>query len=183
MVPLYLADWLHPVSTQRSQVLMEMFGLWWILSIVNLILTSRLKISATYFITFFYSASLAAVLINLLDMHRLTRKSSTTLTTREEIDGPSQLSQEHGSHDQNNGRLDDEAASERTPLIPRTESPIPLPPLRQGESELGWIWILEFLLLAVFPAIIMLQILFSMSEGLGPTVVEGSSPLFGTFFT
>ncbi|CAG8604049.1 3297_t:CDS:2 [Acaulospora colombiana] len=71
-------------------------------------------------------------------------------------------------------RLNRKSATEVTPLIPRAEEL--LATHRLGDDQLGWIWTLEFILLAVFPAILMLQILFALLAALGPTVTDGSKP-------
>ncbi|KAG8763923.1 hypothetical protein FRC15_007826, partial [Serendipita sp. 397] len=176
LLPLYLADWWRPVPTQRAQVLIEMCTFWWIVSILNLILVARTGITATYFITFYYAATLAATIVTLLDMHRLSRKlPPSVLTSGQRVQDPEENGNSGrvgGGHENENG--DD--ATERTPLIPRAEDLIL--PKRPAQEQLGWIWIIEFTLVAVFPVVLMFQTLFTLLAALSPTVVDGSAPVF-----
>ncbi|PVF98565.1 Zn-dependent exopeptidase [Serendipita vermifera] len=166
LLPLYLADWFKPVSIQRAQVLSELLVFWWILAAINLVFMGRNTLSGAYFITFFYAATLATTIVTLLDMHRLNRKVPIPDIGPEEEQEEAMPS---------NGRARDvESATEVTPLIPRAEELLATRKL--GDDQLGWIWTLEFILLAVFPAILMLQILFALVAALGPTVIDGSKP-------
>jgi hypothetical protein len=169
LAPLYIADWFKPVAIQRAQVLTELLVVWWILATINLILMGRNRFAGGYFITFFYAATLATTIITLLDMHRLNRKV-TILDTRPE-------NGEDGDIPSNGRARDVESATEVTPLIPRAEDL--LAPRRLGDDQLGWIWGIEFILLAVFPAILMLQIMLALLAALGPTVTDGSKPSLG----
>jgi hypothetical protein len=149
--------------------MLEMCAFWWIVAIVNLVFIARNSVLGGYFITFFFAASASACVVALLDLHRLDRKPSVPTFTDEVP---------HHAHESGNVRVEDvESVTERTPLLAAEDV---LSPPHQSEDMLGWIWALEFLLLAVFPVITMLQIMLSLLAGLGPTVVEGSKPLFGT---
>ncbi|KAG8834684.1 hypothetical protein FRC17_007769 [Serendipita sp. 399] len=173
LLPLHLADRWQPVSTQRAQVLVEMCTFWWIISILNLVLVGRTGITATYFITFYYAATLAATIVMLLDMHRLSRKlPPSVLTSGRHLEHQDESEGARSSVNHENG----DNSTERTPLIPRAEDLVS--PRRHVQEQLGWIWVIEFLLLAVFPAVLMFQTLFSLLAALGPTVVDGSTPLF-----
>jgi hypothetical protein len=150
--------------------MLEMCAFWWIAAIVNLVFMARNSIFGGYFITFFFAASTSACIVTLLDLHRLDRQPDPSVPTFTEAEL-------HHEYADGNGEVEDaENATERTPLLAAEDI---LSPTRQGEDRLGWIWALEFLLLAVFPVITMLQIMLSLLAGLSPTVVEGSKPLFG----
>ena len=161
-----------PVSFQRTQVLVEMLAFWWIVEIFNLAFTIRNSFTGGYFITFFYAATLGATLIALTDMHRLHKQHAHSPVIPAEDDGSMSHGAENGA-----GVRDIESANERTPLIPRTDELHA--PRRPGEDVIGWMWVLEFLVVAVFPAVVMFQIMWALLVALGPTVVDGSTPLFG----
>jgi hypothetical protein len=149
--------------------MLEMCAFWWIIAIVNLVFMARNSVFGGYFITFFFAASASACIVALLDLHRLDRKPSVPTVPEE---AP------HHAHESGNIRVEDvDSVTERTPLLAAEGV---LSPPRQSEDKLGWIWTLEFLLLAVFPVITVLQIMLSLLAALSPTVVEGSKPLFGT---
>lgn len=176
LLPLYLAHWWSPVSVQRAQTLVEMCTFWWIVAIINLVFTAQKSVTGGYFVTFFYAGTLGATVITLTDMHRLNKQDKYTHAPPQH-DGGGVLHENRAVI--NAGVRDIESASERTPLIPRAED---LPaPRRLGEDTLGWMWTLEFLVLAVFPAIIMFQIMWTLLAALGPTVVDGSTPLHGQY--
>lgn len=156
------------MPVQSAQVQLEMCAFWWVICIVNLVFMARNSIFGGYFITFFFAASLSACVITLLDLHRLDPKPDTTDATFAE-DEP------HDIHENGDGRHE-ENATERTPLLAAED--VLSPPLND-EGRLGWFWVLKFALVAVFPAVIMLQIMMSLLAALGPTVVEGTKPLFG----
>jgi hypothetical protein len=151
--------------------MLEMCAFWWIVAIVNLVFMARNSVFGGYFITFFFAASASACIVALLDLHRLDRKPDPSVPIfTEEVP--------HHAHENTNGEVEDvESATERTPLLSAEDI---LSPPRQSEDKLGWIWTLEFLLLALFPVITVLQLMLSLLAALGPTVVEGSKPLFGT---
>jgi hypothetical protein len=174
LLPLYLAHWWRPVPVQRAQTLVEMCAFWWILAVVNLGFIARSSLAGGYFITFFYAGTLGATIITLIDMHRLNKQVEHTHAAPSHDDGG--IPHENGGAE-SAGRRDIGSATERTPLIPRAEDL--LAPRTLGEDTLGWAWILEFLVLAVFPAILMFQIMWTLLAALGPTVVDGSSPLYG----
>jgi hypothetical protein len=174
LLPLYLAHWWWPVPVQRAQTLVEMCAFWWILDVINLVFTARNSLTGGYFITFFYAGTLGATIITLADMHRLNKPVEHTHTVPSHDDGG--VAHENGAAG-SSGQRDIESATERTPLIPRVEDL--LAPRSLDEDTLGWIWILEFLVLAVFPAVLMFQIMWTLLAALGPTVVDGSSPLYG----
>jgi hypothetical protein len=174
LLPLYIAHWWRPVPVQRSQTLVEMCAFWWILAVINLVFTARNSLTGGYIVTFFYAGTLGATIITLADMHRLNKPVEHTHPAPSRDDGG--VTHENGGAG-SGSRRDIENATERTPLIPRAEDL--LAPRSLDEDTLGWIWILEFLVLAVFPAILMFQIMWTLLAALGPTVVDGSSPLYG----
>ncbi|CAG7854086.1 Vacuolar membrane protease {ECO:0000250/UniProtKB:P38244} {ECO:0000305}; AltName: Full=FXNA-related family protease 1 {ECO:0000250/UniProtKB:P38244} [Serendipita indica DSM 11827] len=182
LVPMYITDWWKPTPSQRAQVLLEMFGLWWIVSIITVIVSARRELTGTYLVTFFYAATLAATLISLLDMHRLDRKvpiavPESAIPHDQEADASRNGADHHIRRHHQAGDVES-TSDERTPLIPRAEELLVVANQRTGQQSLGWIWVLEFILLAVFPAILMLQLTFSLLAALGPTVVDGTPPAF-----
>ncbi|KIM32383.1 hypothetical protein M408DRAFT_218052 [Serendipita vermifera MAFF 305830] len=180
LFPLWIAHWWSPVPIQRGQTLVEMFAFWWLIAIVNLISAARQEITGGFFITFFYAATLAATIITLLDQHRLNKQvdAAPTLFAEDDLIRPSGSRRSSNHH---NGSIRGiESASERTPLIPRAEDLVA--PRKLEEETLGWIWVVEFLVAAVFPVILILQIMWAILAALGPTVVDGSKPVFVYMF-
>ena len=175
LTPLWVADWWTPVANQRAQLLFETYICWWLLALVNIILMATHQFGGLYFITFAHAGAFLAIILALLDMLRLDALRYLRIRV-DETQEPSQHASESQVHSQGPSYRRD-AATERTPLIPRAEEIIG--PRHYGEGDLSLVWILEFLLAVPFPVILLVQMLLAATEALSPTIVDGSSALMG----
>jgi hypothetical protein len=170
-----------PVANQRSQILFEIYVCWWILALANVILMATRQLSGLYFITFVHAGAFLAAFLALLDMLRLDALRHFRIRV-DEIQEPSR----HAPEGHPYGRESTHSpprnvhrgpATERTPLIPIAEEIIA--PKNYSEGDLSLVWILEFLLAAPFPVILLVQMLLAETAALSTTVVDGSSAFMG----
>jgi len=137
------------------------------------------QFSGLYFITFVHLGAFLATLLALLDMLRLDALRYFRIRV-DETQGPPRDAHEGQSHSHGPSHghgISDSAASERTPLIPRSEETIG--PKHRGEGDLSLVWIVEFLLAVPFPVILLVQMLLAEMAALSTTVVDGSSAFMG----
>lgn len=148
------------VPQQRSMVLFETYVFWWILLAVDTGIIGSSHIGGLYFVTFFYSATLAALLVSLLEYFELPaalRKSSHPIIQDEE-----------------DRRIDRDESNERTPLLATNGRVVSQSEIEE-DNELG-LWIAQYLLSVPFPVILVTQIALMLLYSLNQTLADGSSP-------
>lgn len=146
-------------------VLFETYVFWWILLAIDTGIIGSSHIGGLYFVTFFYSATLAALLVSLLEYFELPaalRKSSHPIIQDEE-----------------DRRIDRDESNERTPLLATNGRVVSQSEIEE-DNEMG-LWIAQYLLSVPFPVILVTQIALMLLYSLNQTLADGSSPNNGQF--
>lgn len=141
-------------------VLFETYVFWWILLAIDTGIIGSSHIGGLYFVTFFYSATLAALLVSLLEYFELPaalRKSSHPIIQDEE-----------------DRRIDRDESNERTPLLATNGRVVSQSEIEE-DNEMG-LWIAQYLLSVPFPVILVTQIALMLLYSLNQTLADGSSP-------
>ncbi|KZO97083.1 hypothetical protein CALVIDRAFT_597809 [Calocera viscosa TUFC12733] len=167
----------RPVHEQKLIVLIELYVFWWfILAISTGFEGAPQRLVAPYFVTLFSAGTLFGLLLGLAEDALLEWKGSEDKerivrvpgeeegdpeveVSANEIDVPDALPAE---------------PTERTPLVTREQ---PVDPVHEGESRISALWMFQFWLAVVFPAIWASQTVLMLMTALGQTLVDGSPPI------
>lgn len=162
-------DYFRPIPQQRSVVLVESFVFWWIFLLVDTILIGSKQLGGLYFVTFFYSATTAALLLGLVEHFELPSAIRAHLPERVRSDRTNADLSQHAH--------DDDLPTERTPLVQQNGQQTKRSDVDES-NELG-LWFIQFLLAVPFPLILISQVGVMLVSSLNQTLVDGSSATVG----
>ncbi|KAG9008291.1 hypothetical protein FRB94_013453 [Tulasnella sp. JGI-2019a] len=200
-VVLKTLSWYYPAddTPQRSVVLFENYIIWWVLLLIDAIFLKSFKMGGGYFVTFFHAATLAALLLTLVEMlcARTVKMRTVRSQSRNGYNSSGNYQATSNGPEDTQNRIgnelvtgeeevragehehDDVHATERTPLIPpEAEDYVQL---ATGVKDSHWttpLWGVEFTLATVFPVLLILQLALSLLTALGETLADGNSPIF-----
>ena len=200
-------DYARPTALHRAYSLLWMFVIDWVILVVVTVYEQRLKIAGDYFLVFYFAAVFCAASISFLELFGLQRKavyadelavheygeaaasrprssSSSRLLVSNTDDRPRpNATDESEDVDESTSLLhgpkpahQNEPAGERDPMSDK-ESRIYGSEQKWSWSLPTWTWLLQFLLLAVVPIILVGQIGLLFVTGTHQTLADGNAPL------
>ncbi|EJT98766.1 hypothetical protein DACRYDRAFT_118549 [Dacryopinax primogenitus] len=174
-VTLRLFASIRPVHQQKVIVLIELYVFWWFLLAVATGLEGPPQfLVAPYFVTLFYSGTLFGLLLGLAEdtvlEWRGDKEKERIVRVPGQFEGDPEV--EVSGNDLHDDALPDEP-TERTPLVTRTQ-PEPVNPLQEGERQISGLWMFQFWLAVVFPAIWASQTVLLVMTSMGQTLVDGN---------
>ena len=164
-VTIHLLDHFRPIPQQRSVILLESFVFWWIFLLVDTILIGTKKLGGLYFVTFFYSATTAALILGLLEHFELPPAIRTRLSGRARTSWTNNRQE----------AIEGDEPTEQTPLMQNGHTKAND---TDESNELG-LWFIQFLLAVPFPLILISQVALMLVNGLNQTLADGNSAIVG----
>ena len=200
-------DYARPTALHRVYSLLWMFIIDWVILVVVTVYEQRLKIAGDYFLVFYFAAVFCAVFISFLELFGLQRKAvyadelavhdyGEAAGSRPRSSSSGRLLAPNTDDRARPGTADQsEDVDESTSLLhgPKpahlTEPAGENDPMSDKESKIygfeqkwswslpTWTWLLQFLLLAVVPVILVGQIGLLFVTGTHQTLADGNAPL------
>ncbi|KZT55476.1 hypothetical protein CALCODRAFT_472224 [Calocera cornea HHB12733] len=166
---------LRPVHEQKLIVLIELYIFWWFLLAISTGFEGAPQyLVGPYFVTLFNAGTFFALLLGLGEDALLEWRGSNEKERIVSVPG-----EEEGDPDVEDRARDVSQSlpaepTERTPLVPREQ---PVDPVHEGERQIFALWMFQFWLAVVFPAIWTCQTVLLLMTALGQTLVDGSAPI------
>ncbi|KAF8552963.1 hypothetical protein OG21DRAFT_1442723 [Imleria badia] len=168
---------------QKLSILLQLYGLTWVLLVFSTVVLRSAEIGSTYFITAWNVCVLLGCIAGLVE----ATTSAPGFEAEPEV-GSERASyvggaryqaistEEDGDGQQSSHRLiEDPEPTETTPLVPHQHLRTPTPPPDEGQGAIGW-WILQLLLVVPLPAILVFHIAVMLLGATNQTLTDGNSP-------
>ncbi|KAI9441833.1 hypothetical protein H4582DRAFT_1420677 [Lactarius indigo] len=172
-VPLQLAQRLRPIppSRQRSIILVELYGLTWVLLATITFLTQRVVIAGLYWIALWNASLLVAAVLGGFEGLWGTGKAGRIVLPRDESDGDG----EEGSHSRGrHQRREGSETSETTPLLRRHTSPTHSLVLDETVQDKAYFWwIFQFMISTTAPVVNLATIYTIWIGAMPQTIPDG----------
>lgn len=171
-IPLQLAQRLRPIppSRQRSIILVELYGLTWVLLATITFLTQRVVIAGLYWIALWNASLLVAAVLGAFEGLWGTGKAGRIVLPRSESDG-------EGEEDSHPRRLhqqrDGSETSETTPLLRRTSPTHSLVLDETAQDKAYFWWIFQFMISMTAPVVNLATIYTIWISAMPQTIPDG----------
>jgi hypothetical protein len=169
---------------QKLSILLQLYGLTWILLVFSTVVLRSAEIGSTYFVTAWNVCAFLGCGVGLVE----ATTSAPGFEAETEVGSESHtyvegaryqaISTEEDHHDVNGQQsssrvVEDTEATETTPLVSRPLTPPP----DKGQGAIGW-WILQLLLVVPLPVILVFHISVMLLGAMNQTLTDGNSPVF-----
>ena len=168
-VPLQFAQHLRPIpaSKQRFVILIELYGLTWILLLGATILMQRIKVVGLYWIAFWNASLLVAVVLGFSESLWSNGKAVRPIPRRSKSEGDRAVQ---------TGEQQETEASENTPLLRQHASPTVSSPTISLEPDVKgkefW-WIFQFIVSTTLPVLNLATIYAIWIGAMPQTIPDG----------
>ncbi|KAH8981758.1 hypothetical protein EDB86DRAFT_416246 [Lactarius hatsudake] len=173
-IPLQLAQRLRPIppSRQRSIILVELYGLTWVLLATITFLTQRVVIAGLYWIALWNASLLVAAVLGAFEGLWGTGKAGRIVLPRDESDGDGEG--EEDSHPRRwHQQRDGSETSETTPLLRRTSPSHSLVLDETAQDKAFFWWIFQFMISTTAPVVNLATIYTIWIGAMPQTIPDG----------
>ena len=181
--PRNLGSTVFAPEQQKLSVLLQLYGLTWVLLVFSTVVLRSAEIGSTYLITAWNVCALLACIVGLVEAMASAHGSDTEAEAEFENHAHARdtrylaISTEEDADEQESthGIVENPEPTETTPLVQREHLHTLTSSLDEGQGAIGW-WILQLLLMVPLPVILVFHIVVMVLGAVNQTLTDGNSP-------